>query len=190
MLELGVFDAAPDQAPLRRLLRRQLVAQQCQAHRARIAEQPRQQPRAAGVRHQAELAERLNEARRARRDHQIAGQRDVRARAGGHAVDGGDDRHRQIAQREHQRLVVLLDRLAEIDALPARRDGAIAEILAGAEAAAGAGEHQHARSAIFRQATERIAHFAMHLDVEAVEPIGPVQRQPRDAVAHSNRMVW
>ena len=71
------------------------------------------------------LRERLNEARRSRGDHQIAGERDIGAGARGHAVDRRDDRHRQMLQRQHQRLVVLLDRVAEIEpsARPApRRD--------------------------------------------------------------------
>jgi len=52
---------------------------------------------------------------------------------------------REAAQRQNQRLVILVDRLAEIDGLAAGCDGAIAEILPGAEASPGAGEHQHAR---------------------------------------------
>ena len=119
-----------------------------------------------------------------RRDDEIACERDVRARAGSNAVDCGDHWHRQVTQREHQRLVVLVDRLAEIDALPARRDSAVAEILAGAKTAASASEHEHACRAVFRQAAQRIAHFAVHLDIETVQSIRPVQRQPRDAVAH------
>src|SRR6185436_5075597 len=184
LLELAIFEAAPDQAPLRRLLRRQLVRQQGEAHRSRVAEQPRQQPRAAGIRHEAEFAEGLNEARRAGREHEITRQRDVCASAGGDAIDCSDDRHRQIAQREHERLVVLVDRLAEIDALPARRDGAVAEILAGAETTARAREHEYTCGAVCRQLAQCVAHFTVHLDVETVQAVRPIQRQTRDAIAH------
>src|SRR5262245_30139998 len=184
LLELSVFNATPDQTPLRRLLRRQFVGQQCEAHGARIADEPRQQPRAAGIRHQTQLAERLNEVCGTSCDHEIARQRDVRPRAGCDAVDCRDDWHRQIAQRQHQRLVVFVDRLTEIDALPAWRYCAIAEILAGAETTTGASEHEHARGSVLRELAQRIAHFTVHLDVEAVQSIRPVQSQARDAVAH------
>ena len=184
LLEFVVFNAAPDQAPLRRLLCRQFVCQQCETHRARIADQSRQQPRAAGVRHQTQLAERLYEARRASRDHEVARQRDVRTCACSDAVDCSNHRHRQIAEREHQRLVVLVDRLAEVDALSARRDCTIAEILAGTESTTGPSEHEHSRGAVLRQLAQRIAHFAVHLDVETVQSIRPIQRQARDAVTH------
>ena len=92
-----------------------------------------------------DLAERLDEARRLRGDDDVAGEREVGARAGRDAVDRADDRQRQRAQREHQRLVVALDRRAEIDRRVAGRHRAIGEILPRAEAAAGAGQQQHAR---------------------------------------------
>ena len=49
---------------------------------------------------------------------------------------------------EHERLVVALDRRAEIDRRIAGRDGAVDEVLAGAEAAPGAGQQQHARGRV------------------------------------------
>ena len=65
-------------------------------------------------------------------------------------------------QREHERLVVALDRFAEVGPRAARRHRAVAEVLARTEAAAGAGQHQHAR-AVLGHARERIAHFRVHL---------------------------
>ena len=118
--KLGIVDALPDESPGRRLLGGDPVAEQRHSHRPRGADQPRQEIGAAGVGHEPELRERLDEARRPRGDHEIAGERDVGARAGGDAVDRADDRHRQRAQRQHQRLVVALDRRAEVDRRAAR----------------------------------------------------------------------
>ena len=95
---------------------------------------------------------------------------------------------RQRAQPEHQRLVVALDRRAEIHGRVAGRDGAIAEILPGAEPAAGAGQEQHAHRRVGLDARENVAHFGVHRIVEAVEPVGTIERQPRDAASTENRM--
>ena len=130
---------------------------------------------------QAQLAERLDEARRSRRDDDVAGERQIGARAGGHAVDRADHGKRQRPQRQQQRLVVAFDRCAEIDRLAAGRHGTIAEILAGAEAAARAGQQQHARGGVGLHLAECVTHFGVHRVGEAVEPVGAVQRQPRDA---------
>ena len=48
--QLGVLDALPDEPPLRGLLRRQLVAEEREAERARVADEARQEVRAAGSR--------------------------------------------------------------------------------------------------------------------------------------------
>ena len=47
---------------------------------------------------EAELGKRLHKTRRARRDHQIAGERNIRAGARCHAIDGGHYRQRQPTQ--------------------------------------------------------------------------------------------
>ena len=88
-----IVDALPDQAPLGCLLRRQLLGEQGEAHGARHADALRQEPGAAGVGDQAELAERLQEGGGFLRDDEVAGQRHRAAGAGGDAVDGGDGRH-------------------------------------------------------------------------------------------------
>ena len=103
--------------------------------------------------------------------------------AGGNAVHGGNHRHRQLPQAHDQWLVAALDRFAEIDAGAARGHGPIAQILACAESSARAGDDQYARSAVAARAVDRVAYFFVHRDVEAVEPVGPVKRQPRYAAA-------
>jgi hypothetical protein len=129
------------------------------------------------------LLKRLDEGRGLRGNHEVAGEREACACARGDAVHRGDRGHRQAPQRKHQRLVVALDRFAEIGARAAGRHLAIAEVLARAEAAAGARQDQHAR-AVLGNASERLADFRVHLPVEAVEPLGTVQRKARDAIAH------
>ena len=84
-------------------------------------------------------------AERAAIDH-VAAEREVGAGAGGDAVDRGDHRHRHRAHPQRQRLVEALDRGADVGRLAAGlevgRDRRIGEVLAGAEAAAAAGERR------------------------------------------------
>src|SRR6266404_2287758 len=132
--ELAVFDATPDQPPGGGLLGAELVAEEREPERARRADQARQSPRAPRIRHEAQLRECLHEARRACGDHQITGERNVGAGPGGHAVDRCNHRQRQGTQREHQGLVVLLDRCGQVRRRTPRRDRPIVEVLTGAEA--------------------------------------------------------
>ena len=86
-----------------------------------------------------------------------------------------------LRKREDQRPVVVLDGLAEVDRRAARRDRAVGQVLAGAEAAPGAGQQQHARPTVGLDPRERIAQFRVHRRGEAVEPVGTVERDARDA---------
>ena len=85
---------------------------------------------------------------------------------------------------EHQRPIVALDRCAEVDGRGARRHGAIGQVLPGAKAASCAGQQQHARVAVGRDARQRIAQLGVHLRREAVQPVRTIERDARDAVAH------
>ena len=91
----------------------------------------------------------------------------------------------KLRSAEHQRPVVVLDRLAEVDRRAARRNGAVGQVLSGAEAASGAGQQQHARRRDRCDLGERVAHLGVHRRREAVQPVGPVERDARDAVGAS-----
>ncbi len=58
----------------------------------------------------------------------------------------------------------------------------LGEILAGAEAAAGAGEQDGANRVVRGDAVERVAKLARHRPREAVEDVGPIQRDRGHAV--------
>ena len=178
--ELRILDAAPDQPPGRRLLGRQLLAEERESEGPCRADESRQEPRAARVRNETQLGEGLHEARRARRHDEVTGERNVRTRTGSHAIDRGDHRQRQLAQRQHQRLVVFLDRFAEIGGTAAGSHRTIIEILPRTEAASSAGDHQHARTTGLHGG-ERGADLGMHRRIEAVETLGAIEGQPGDA---------
>jgi hypothetical protein len=175
----------PDQAPLGGLLGGQLVGQQRQAHRPGHADALGQEPGAAGVGHQADLAEGLQEGGRLAGHHQVAGQRHAGAGAGGDAVDGGDGRHAQVLQAQDQRLVVGFDHVADVRHLAAHGlHVGVGQILAGAEGAAGAGEHQHADGLVGLDGVEGGAQLGVHLAGEAVELVRAVEREAGDAVGN------
>ena len=79
-----------------------------------------------------------------RGDDEVAGERDIGAGARGDAVDARDDRLRHGREAADERVPARLDRVAEVDRF-AGRDGAVVEVLPGAEAAPGAGEDDDAR---------------------------------------------
>jgi hypothetical protein len=110
-----------------------------------------------------------------------SGTRPILENACRHAFDGAHDRQRQRLQCQHERLVVLLDRRAEIDGRRAGRDVAIGQVLSGTKAAAFAGQEQHARGRVLLHPRERIAQLAMHVAGEAVQPVGARERDARDA---------
>src|SRR5512145_1079080 len=85
VLQFGVLDTTPDQSPLRSLFRRQLIAEECQAKGAGVAQEARQRPRATGIRQQSQLRECLNKTRRTRGQDEIARERDVRTCTRGYA---------------------------------------------------------------------------------------------------------
>src|SRR5260370_1238581 len=131
-----VGDGLPDHAPFGRRCRRQRLCEQRQRARPRHAEEARQNQGAAAIGNQADAREGLDEARRLRRQHDIAGQRQIGAGAGGDAVDGADHRQRQGAQLADQRIVVV----EQVPDLSRRQVDNRVQILPGAEAAPGAGD--------------------------------------------------
>ena len=170
----------PDQSPGGCALCRQFLPEQGQTERTRVTHQPRQDPGAPAIRNQPKLGECLHEARRARGQDEIAGERDLGAGARRHSVDRRNDGQRQLMQREDQRFVVPLDRIAQIDRRRAGRHGPIREILTGAKSAPRPGEHQDTRAAAARL-VQCMPHLGVHPAIEAVEFFGPVQCQAGDA---------
>ena len=83
-----------------------------------------------------------------------------------------------VARRRIERVPARLDRLAEVDRF-AGRDGAVVEVLPGAEAAPGAGEDDDARVG---GGVERLGELGVHRAGEAVEPVGAVEGDAGDAV--------
>jgi hypothetical protein len=132
-----------------------------------------QQPGAARIRHQPDLDEGLDKAGRARRQHHVAGQRQVGAGAGRGAVDRGHHRQRQCLQPADQRVEPGIDQLAQVGHVPGR-EIQVGQVLAGAEAAARPGQQQGARAAGLDM-VERLLQRLVHRAGEAVELVGAVQ---------------
>ena len=115
-----------------------------------------------------------------RGQHDVAGERDVAAGAGGDAVDRGDDGKGQSAQLAHQRIVMLLLRGAEHDRFA--RLGQPVGKSCPAQKARPAPVIISARQFSSASASvERRAQRQMHRLVEGVELVRPVEGE--DAIA-------
>ena len=182
-----VFHRAPDQSPVCRFVGRQILRQQGEPARARVANQPRQEPRAAGIRDEPNARKRLDESCFETGDHDVAGERDVAAGAGGNAVDRRDHREGQVRRLANERIVIRLQRAAEHGRFT-RLGKPIAQILAVAEAAAGAGDHQRTAIFIGFRVFDRLAQSLMHRFVEGVELVRPVEGDHAITGARSTRI--
>ena len=114
-------------------------------------------------------------------DHDVAGQRDLEAAAGRHAVDGGDQRLGAVVAARDRR-----EARARSDALLAvgRRLGRRLEVVAGAERpVAGAGDDRHPGVVVALEVVEDLDQLGVRVRVQRVHPLGPVERHVRDVAA-------
>ena len=162
-----VIHHAPDHPPGLGAFGVHRLAEHCQRTGARLADQPRQEEAGAGIRHQADLHERLDEPRAAPRQHDVAGQRVARPGTGGHAIDRAHHRQRHAAQPAHDAVMQVGDG-TEIGRTIRPRHHRRPEFLSRAEASALAGQQQRAAGAI------RLG-------------IDPARRAARSASPHSPR---
>jgi len=118
---------------------------------ALAAHQTGQQPSAPAIGHQADLAERLDEAGAALGHHQIAAQGEVRSCARRHAIHGRDNRHGHGPHPGCQGAIKTLDNGTHIEAvrlLARSHQGRVSQILACAKAAAGSCNHERANGRV------------------------------------------
>ena len=183
-----VIDAV-DEAPFQRLLRRQPFAHQRQLDRARLADEARQQPGRAAIRHQPDAAEGLQEIGRARGEDHVAHQREAHAGAGGGTVDRGHQRAMQIAQLAQERMEAGLQRGAGIAALAGRRVAAL-QVGAGAEGAARAGQDHAAHLvALLVDGVERLGKAAEHVHRDRVHDLLMIEPEDPDRPVDLERAV-
>ena len=142
---------------------------------ARIADEPGQVKSAACVGNEADARERLQELGRLRRQHDIAGECEIGPRSRRRSVDRADDRLRQRANRADDRIEALFERLAEIWAGRARRNYAVGEVSAGAEAPACAGDENCATVGVQATPLDRRRQRLGERGVQRVQALGPVQ---------------
>mmetsp|Transcript_69586 Transcript_69586/g.163549 ORF Transcript_69586/g.163549 Transcript_69586/m.163549 type:complete len:263 (+) Transcript_69586:2507-3295(+) len=177
--QFGVGHHAADQPQPLRVDRLELVAEQGQLQRLGTAHETRQQPGAAAVRHQADLAEGLDEAGAFRRQHEVAAQRQIGTRAGGHTVDRRHHRHRHAAQTQRQRDVVVLQHQPDVLGRSVWRDEWIGQVLAGAEGPARAGDQHRPDLLVCGGGFQRRAQLAEQVGRQRVQCLGAVQAQQK-----------
>ncbi len=137
----------------------------------------------AGVARERHVGERQVEAGRVGHEPQVAGEGEAGSRAGGDAVDRRDHRLGHAGERGHDRVVVVLDGREElVAAAVVQQLDVLLEVLAGAERAAGAGEHHAARRGVVGHLPDDLEQQHLGRHVEAVHRLGPVERDGGDAV--------
>src|SRR4029079_2508098 len=104
------------------------------------SDDPRQDECSAAVGDDADPGERLHEVRARGREHDVAREGQVRARAGGDAVHGTDDGFLQLANGANHGVVAVANDVAQVGhlAIARRRFG---EVLSGTKASAGTREY-------------------------------------------------
>ena len=158
-LDGGRLGAAGLDQPVHRAERVQPGGRNALAGQAQLGEQLardelRQQRGDAAVGRQADLDVGDGEVGVARRDQQVAGERERHAGADRAALDRGDHRLGAVADRAH-RAVQLLQPLAALLGRHVAAGGELVQVAAGAEEAAGAGEHDGADLRIVRGLAQR-----------------------------------
>ena len=159
-----------DQTEGARLIGAQAPVRDHPLERLRVSEQPVYEPRPAGVGNEPDPDEPRNEGRRVGGDPDVARTGEREPRTGDGAVDRGDDRLFERADRPNVRVVRPLERLADA----AGQLGELLQILTRAEAAAGAGDDDcaHLRVGCFLECSSE---SAVKRTVERVEDLGPVE---------------
>ena len=180
--KLLVIHHLPDHPPRLRLFSAELVTEQSQPHGAGASGHARQQPGAAAVRHQAELAEGHHKAGGARRNHHVAPERQRGARARRYTVNGTDDRLWQLCQAAHQRVVEGFNGHAQIRRRAVGVDVAVVQVLTGTEAASSPGDQQAADSVIALGLFQAVGQLLVHHVVKAVQTLRTVQRKGHHAL--------
>ncbi len=113
----------------------------------------------------------------------VAAERERQAEAGGGAVDGCDHGLGQGAQPEHElgHVLLVVEAVAGQVAFVVGRRGAVAaQVDAGAEAAAGAGQDHRATGALQGDPAQLHVQRLAQLGGHRVELIGPVERELND----------
>ena len=176
-----VVDGAIDHARGLSLFRPDRLGQHHQRAGARFAHEPRQIEGAARVGNEADARKRLQELSRLRRQHDVAGKREIGPCPRRRAVDRADDRLRQTADRADERIEALFERLAEVRPGAAGSDHAVGEVRPGAEAPARAGDENGATIGGRRRALDRRQQRLGEGGVERIQALGPVQGERQHA---------
>ena len=179
--EILVVNRAIDHADGLSLLRRDRFGQHHQRPGARVADEARQDKSAARVRNEADAGERLQELSRLRREHDVAGKRDIGAGSRRRAVDRAYDGLRQIADPANDRIEAVFERCAEVRPGVAGRKGAVGEVRPGAKAPSGAGNKNRPTVGLCSRTLERSRQPFNESGVERIQALGPVEGQRQHA---------
>lgn len=175
------LDDLVHEPPVHRLLGRNLFGEHRERGGALEPDESRQDEGAARIGNDTDLRKTLDEARGRSREHDVAGEREVRAGAGGRAVHGADDRFLECANRTDDRVPGGAHKLTKV-----RHDAVLGqclgEVLAGTKATSGAGQKDRADRGIGGGAGQCRLESERHLGVETIEDVRAVQREPKHAL--------
>ena len=153
---------------------------------ARQPDEPRQEVRTARVGDEAPLRERPHEPATRVHEHEVARERQVRARADRRTVDRGDRRLVELPQFANEGLHARSERLGGAARRESRfaglDDGRRAEVHPGAEGVARARDQHGPHLGIGAEITDRGDDAVAHRDRQRVLCLGPVEHDAPDAV--------
>ena len=172
--QLLIVDRAIDHPPGSGVFRADRIGQHGECAGAGVAHKPRQDPGAARIGNKANAREGLQKLGRFRREHDIAGQRDIGAGPRSRAVDRTDDRLREIVDRTDQRIDSFFERLAKVRPGLARSKRAVGKVRPGAEASAGARNENRAAVGLRGSAGDSRRQRFEERGVQRVQALGSI----------------
>src|SRR5947199_2643706 len=190
LVELGPGHDLVGETEALGVARRHVVAEEEKLLRLLRTDQTGEEVGTAGVGHDRSADEHLDEAGLLGHDHEVAGEREVHAAAGGGAVHARDHRLLAVEDRCDQALKASLDHATGVAddrvgrARGFRQGGArLTQVGAGAEALLTAsGEDHRAHGWVEGRAVQPLDDLVAHGDGHRVPGLGPVQRDPQHAV--------
>ncbi len=180
--ELGVGIDFVDDAHAVKIVGSHLIGGEHERKRKLRPDDARQEPGAAGIRHERDPGESFLQIRAARSHDQVAGERQIGGGADRRPVERGD-RHLGVGvEPDGERIVVAIEPPAEVDLAVGSGEALLGKVLSRREGAAVAGDNEASYGVVGFGGGQRVAQVRMHSRRDGVELLGSRERDRGNAV--------